>query len=265
MSFEYTSVPFVTGLNPKHGITTGNTRVTVTGTNFRAGKMKCRFGGSEATKVTILSNTTIECVTPSNVQGWVHVEISNNNGVDFTQNGQRFLFVEPPQIHYVYPESGPEAGSTFLMIGGSNFHRSTELSCHFFDIDSESKIPVASSSASWISSSAITCLSPSHQPCTVRVSLSSNGQQYTNNNIQFKYHSRIGVATLTPSHGSLQGGTSVMLKGTGFVNGSRLSCRFDDLIVLATYLSDTLISCTTPAHQQGVVLVEVSNNGIDFS
>ena len=265
VSFEYTSAPSVNGLNPKHGITTGGTRVIVTGTNFRAGNMRCRFGGIDAIAAKILSNTTIECVTPSVVQGWVHVEISNNNGVDFTQNGLQFLFVEPPQIHYVYPESGPEAGSTLLMIGGSYLYSSTELACHFFDVASNSSVPVVSSNAIWVSSSAITCTSPSYRPATVRVSVSSNGQQHTDDNIQFNYHSRIGVTAVQPSRGSLQGGTLVAVKGTGFVNASRLSCRFDDAVVLATYISDTSISCTTPAHQQGISAVEVSNNGIDFS
>ena len=70
-------------------------------------------------------------------------------------------------------------------------------------------------------------------------------------NIQYAYHSRIGVTTLTPSRGSLQGGTNVILHGTGFVNASRLSCRFDNVIVLATYLSEISISCTTPGSLQG--------------
>jgi len=55
------------------------------------------------------------------------------------------------------------------------------------------------------------------------------------------------------------------LGGSGFVNSTRLSCRFGNTIVLATYLSNSSITFVTPPHNKGVVNVEVSNNGIDYS
>ena len=186
VQFEYTPAAAVTGLSPKHGPRTGATEVTVTGTNFRAdsGEMRCRFGGVDATEVRAVSNNTVVCVAPAlpsgSAVGWVPVEVSNNGGVDFTQSGLQYLFVEAARVDYVYPESGPESGGTLLMVGGANFYSAPDLRCHFFAAGSNTTFalgPGSSTSATWISSSAITCPSPVNRPETVRVAVSSNGQQ----------------------------------------------------------------------------------------
>ena len=99
--------------------------------------MRCRFGGIEALRVTFVANNSLVCTAPAMATpGWVSVEVSNNAGVDYTESGLQFLYVEPASLAYVYPKLGPEIGGTLLMISGSNFHSSASLSCHFWDIDS---------------------------------------------------------------------------------------------------------------------------------
>ena len=269
VKFEFTRAARVTEIQPKHGPKRGGTRVTVTGKHFRsADHMRCRFGNVESTDaVEIISNDTIVCMSPSSIQDYVSLEISNNQGVDYSQSGLQYVFLTFPVLNSLYPKRGPESGGTTLMIGGTGFYNSVVMSCVFFDTHDD---PSATSSrvesvATWISSSSLTCVSPSHRPSTMRVAVTSNGQQYTTDELYFEYHSRIGITSLSPSRGSLHGGTEVFLSGSGFINSTRLSCRFGKTITLATYISNASISFITPPQERGHVDVEVSNNGIDYS
>ena len=264
--FQFTKAARIIEMYPKHGPKSGNTHITIKGKHFRAGHMQCRFGAIKTKAIESASNDTIVCVSPSSsLQNYVTLEVSNNDGIDFSQNGLQFMFVETPVINYVYPQRGPETGSTTLMIGGLNFYNSVDMTCLFFDDDGIEKGNVVKSPATWVSSSSLTCVSPPYRPSTVRVAISSNGQQHTDSNIPYEYHSRIGITQLLPTRGSLHGGTVVMLSGSGFINSTRLSCRFGSTIVLATFVSNASIHFTTPPYERGHVNVEVSNNGIDFS
>ena len=265
VQFEYTPAATVSRLGQKHGPRTGGTEVTVEGSHFgESSDMRCRFGDKYTDDVRVVSSTTAVCVAPAaSASGWVSLEVSNNGGADYTQNGLQYLYVEPARVDYVYPESGPESGGTLLMIGGSNFYSSAELMCHF--IGTSDGREVATTKATWISSSALTCVSPPHRPSTIRVAVSSNGQQKTKESVHFAFHTRISVTTVSPAQGSIRGGSSLHLRGTGFTNTTTLSCRFDDMVVFATYVSPTTILCVTPAHARGAVNIGVSNNGVDYS
>ena len=222
VKFEFTRAARVTEIQPKHGPKRGGTRVTVTGKHFRsADHMRCRFGNVESTDaVEIISNDTIVCMSPSSIQDYVSLEISNNQGVDYSQSGLQYVFLTFPVLNSLYPKRGPESGGTTLMIGGTGFYNSVVMSCVFFDThdDPSATSSRVESAATWISSSSLTCVSPSHRPSTMRVAVTSNGQQHTTDELYFEYHSRIGITSLSPSRGSLHGGTEVFLSGSGFIN-----------------------------------------------
>eukprot|EP00126_Sphaerothecum_destruens_P011155 Sdes_comp20866_c0_seq2m17764 len=61
------------------------------------------------------------------------------------------------------------------------------------------------------------------------------------------------------------GGTFVQVHGTGFQNIQTLSCKFGSISVPASFHSATLITCSAPPHSPGVVAVEVSLNGNQFT
>jgi hypothetical protein len=71
--FTFTQPPIVTGVIPSRGIISGNTLVTIIGTNFLHHKNDpttlCRFGSVGDVEGKFISDTMIECLTPAGVVG----------------------------------------------------------------------------------------------------------------------------------------------------------------------------------------------------
>lgn len=70
------SAPTVTSVSANSGSTAGGTNVTITGTGF-FGAATVTFGGSSATNVVVVSNTSITCTTPAHAAGAVNVVVTN--------------------------------------------------------------------------------------------------------------------------------------------------------------------------------------------
>ena len=119
-----------------------------------------------------------------------------------------------------------------------------------------------------------------------------NAQDFTDNGRTYLYQDDITIDSLSVNGGPRTGNTPIFISGTGYVNTTKLSCRFGNHPVRATYLTTNLILCFTPPtsdykfesqHDNSkneqmksllnnskedispTVFVEVSNNGIDFS
>lgn len=67
--------PSLTSIAPTSGDDAGGTSVTLTGTQFRSGA-RVFFGLREATSVSVVSSTSITCVTPANSAGVYDVTVS---------------------------------------------------------------------------------------------------------------------------------------------------------------------------------------------
>jgi hypothetical protein len=77
------------------------------------------------------------------------------------------------------------------------------------------------------------------------------------------------VAGLQPNSGPLSGGTELTVLGRNFFNGPGLSCQFVGTVqreMKAVWKSSTWIMCLTPPVATRLdVVVEISNNGQDFT
>jgi hypothetical protein len=87
----------------------------------------------------------------------------------------------------------------------------------------------------------------------------------------FRYYFTPDVTEIVPSRGQGAGKVTVTLYGRGFSNES-LHCRFgepgtpgDHSPVVATYYSDTRVTCVSTAHPYGVADIELSLNGQQYS
>jgi hypothetical protein len=88
--------PTVTSVSPASGLVGGGTPVTITGTGFateEAGANTVTFGGSAATGVATVNDTTIACDVPAGVTGTVDVSVANAHGTGTLVGG--FTYVEP--------------------------------------------------------------------------------------------------------------------------------------------------------------------------
>lgn len=82
-----------TSMTPSGGVDNGGETVTITGTGL-TGSTGVLFGTEAATSVTVVSATTITCVTPAHVTGYVTITIQNPGGDGTGTNA--FLYTNPP-------------------------------------------------------------------------------------------------------------------------------------------------------------------------
>ena len=97
----FAQTPAITSISPTSGPSIGGTSVTLQGSNFVAGAT-VGFGGVAATKVTVVSSSSITAVTPANSAGSVNVIVTNPNG----QSGDLYSSQTP------VTNPGFESGST---------------------------------------------------------------------------------------------------------------------------------------------------------
>ena len=86
--------PAVTGVNPSSGPTSGDTSVTITGTNL-SGATSVSFGSNGATNVNVLSSTQITATSPPG-SGTVDVTLTTPGGTSATGPADRFTYNAPP-------------------------------------------------------------------------------------------------------------------------------------------------------------------------
>lgn len=78
--------PAVTAVSPASGPVAGNTTVTVSGTGF-TGETGVIVGGTDATAVTLLNDTTLTAVTPAGTAGPQDVIVTTPGGASKAGNG----------------------------------------------------------------------------------------------------------------------------------------------------------------------------------
>eukprot|EP00957_Ditylum_brightwellii_P096896 7379695-Ditylum_brightwellii.AAC.1 len=119
----------------------------------------CKFG-TAMVKASGFLNGTITCIAPSQqTAGRASLGISLD-GVDFISTGSDFTYVDPPLVHSIVPQSGPETGGT----------------------------AVTSIEGQWLSDEMIMCDTPAMKPGHYTLSVSSNGIDVDPSNISFEYY-----------------------------------------------------------------------------
>jgi hypothetical protein len=242
------AAPTITALAPDHGPVTGGTVVTVTGTGF-TGATGVTFDGTSGTVFTEDSDTQITVTSPAHPAGTVNVVVQSPNG-DSTPGA--FTYNPVTVVTAVFPNSGPEAGGTNVLITGSCFAGATAVTFG----------GVAATSFMIIDDADISAVVPAGTGL-VDVSVTGAGDCGTGTLPgAYTYLPAPVISGLSPDHGPAAGGTIVTITGTGFYPGS--SVTFDGQPATSLVVdSDTQITAATPAHTPGPVDVVVSGIGGD--
>jgi hypothetical protein len=112
-----------TPITPGSGADVGGTPVTISGTNFQSGAIVL-FGpapGIVAVNCTETGGTTINCLTPSTIDGPTDVTVVNVDGQSSTAAGAFTFQNVTPTIATITPATGPTNGGTPVTIAGTNF------------------------------------------------------------------------------------------------------------------------------------------------
>ncbi|MEU6585979.1 IPT/TIG domain-containing protein [Nocardia sp. NPDC046763] len=240
VSYTY-GAPVLTSISPTVGATSGGTTVVLNGTGL-ATVSAVSFGGTPAASFTVLSDSQISAVTPAHAAGAVSVTVTNAFG---TSNSVSFTFAVVPTLSCISPNSGPTAGGQTVIITGRSLTGTTAVS---FD-----GTPAASFTV--LSDTTITAVTPLGSPNTVLVTVTTASA--TSNGVAYTFAAAPTLAAISPTTGTLLGGTTVTLTGTALEGTTDVSFGGTPAASF-TVLSDTVITAVTPAHLPGAVSVTVT-------
>ncbi|HEV2708505.1 MAG TPA: IPT/TIG domain-containing protein [Pyrinomonadaceae bacterium] len=261
------SIPVINLITPASGPLTGGTQVTIFGQSFLNG-CRVRFGGVDSPAVTFISSTQLVAVTPpGQALGPVNVRVVNSPGVAVAaQDAFTYVAAPPPPpppvpvINSVSPASGSTSGGTQLIITGQNF--APGCVAKFGGVEAQT---------TFVSSTQLNAVTPAAQTVgfvTVRVLNPGQSQAGILQNA-FQYVSAPPptptppsplITGVSPSTGSLAGGTQVTITGQNFQQGCLV--RFGGIDAQTTFIDSTRLNVITPAGQTaGAVNVRVVNPG----
>lgn len=164
----------VASVVPDNGPPAGGKVVTIIGANFTTGTQQTSpsvtFGGAAATRVTVLSATQLNVVTPAHAAGTVTVKVTRTDGTSAIL-ANAFTYISSSfALYSVSPLSGPAAGGTQVTISGSGFQSGAGVSFGGFPA---SPLTVSNSTT-------IKALTPTHSAGSVSVVVTNpNGQSAT--------------------------------------------------------------------------------------
>jgi hypothetical protein len=239
------SVPKVTSISPNSGPVSGGTPVTIVGSNFCA--VDNVYFGNNSVSFNVISPNQISVTSPNNPAGAVAVTVTTDGGVS---NPGSFTYVAKPTVTAVAPGQGPTNGGTPVTLTGTGFV--TGATTVQFGTASATNVSVQSSTQ-------LTATTPPNAAGLISVTVSTAGGISSPNNL-FTYVAKPTVTSISPNKGSAKGGTSVVIKGTGFT--SARAVNFGTITAKSfTINSSTQITATAPANAAGTVDVTVTTPG----
>eukprot|EP00960_Hanusia_phi_P077819 768745-Hanusia_phi.AAC.1 len=148
LSFCYFDAVQITNLQPSAGPAVGGTELSVFGVFYTVGnsKYRCSFNLTHLVQATMLSSSSISCLSPGLLEGLYHVDllldqllISKVGVASYYQAYGEIL------IFFFSPQSGPELGGSIVSVTGLNFQGGRSLVCRFGDAGSNSTTFVSTS------------------------------------------------------------------------------------------------------------------------
>jgi hypothetical protein len=197
-----TSTPILTSLSPISGPVTGGTAVIVTGTNL-TGTTGITFDGVAATAVTVVNDTTVTALTPANSAGLVDVILTNPDGSSTLPNAYTYIALAPTATSLT-PTSGTTLGGTTVVITGTSLVGTSSVT---FD-------GVEATNVTVIDEQTVSVSTPAHIPALVDVAITTPEGTGTLTNAYTYITLPPSNLSLTPTSGTIDGGTLVTFTGT---------------------------------------------------
>nr|WP_320161587.1 IPT/TIG domain-containing protein [uncultured Methanoregula sp.] len=248
-------VPMITSLAPSGGPIAGGTVVIIKGSGF-IGTKDVLFGGKPVNGLSVISDSELRVITPQHAGERVLVSIITDEGVPgpmepFTMFSYSYEESPLPRLAAISPSSGPTGGAT-VRITGSGFTGTREV---LFGKESGVVLQI-------VDDSHLTVFAPfSFFPGPVPVSI-RNAQGFSGSLdpvILYTYdYSLPELTEISPSSGSIAGGTLVNLTGSGFA-GTK-SVQFGEIYGTdVTVIDNWRLSVLTPPASEGIVAISITN------
>lgn len=254
MAFAYHNVSFIGSTLTSNDCVLRGSQVNTPGHELcNSKRLACVFSEVCSALNTCKSSNEISCdIAAAELHDRVRVNV---NRIDFT-SADAFVHESAPTILSIMPDSGGVNGGTLVMVKGVNFVNTEEFTCQFGDNTVLGR---------WISLTAIQCVAPVHdRHDTVPMMITSGSGQAMLGPMDFRYYGHPTVLNISPSRGSVKGGTKVSVFGTDFLFMGDIRVRFGSTDVPATLVSPSELWCFVPRSSPGFSKILVSLNGVDF-
>jgi hypothetical protein len=250
--FKYNLTPVITTVYPEVGTPTGNTAITITGSNFNTGAI-LKIDGSVCSNAVLVNSTTMTCTTSAHAAGSVNVSITNTDtGVGTLTNG--FTFQNSPTITSVTPPAGSLSGGTTLTINGTGFSAGATVVVGGVNCGSVTKV----------SSAQITCVTGARAAGLVSMTVTNADSQARTFSNAYTYQPGPTLSSISPVEGLRTGGTALTLTGTNFLSGATVSIG-GTACASVVVVNATTITCNSPVHSGGAKDVVVTNTDTQIS
>jgi len=252
-TYSIYQTPSLSSVSPVSGTSLGGTYVLISGSNFVNG-CSVTFGGLPVQGLNFISSSSLGVTTPANSAGAVDVVVTNpdNQSASLPQG---YTYIRPaPEVLSCEPASGLTSGGQQITVRGKYFIAGCSAS---FD-----GLPA---SVTFIDSSTLTAITPSHAAGAVNVRVTNPDSQYGVLTGGFTYfvNSPPQVMSVSPASGPTTGGQSITVTGTGFASGCTALIGANAAAV--TYIDSTTIALLTPARAAGTVDIRVTNPDTQYA
>ena len=247
--------PGLSAISPNAGPNTGGTTVLLTGSNFAAGA-RVFFGATEAVLPTLVDGNRLVAVTPQSFSGPADVTVINVDGKSavlplgyaFYPSGAAG---SPPNAQRVNPRTGSTVIATAVTVSGSGFQAGAQVFVGGVPATGVSLNPDGSLAATF----------PAQKSSTVDVVVTNPDGQSSTISQAFTYSpDQPKLTAVSPGFGPLEGGTSVVITGSGLLAGDTL--LFDSTNAAVKILDNTAMFATVPQHAAGIVNLVLQRGGV---
>jgi hypothetical protein len=243
--------PTVTSVVPNTGSTAGGTAIVITGTGFGTSGSPLvtavTVGGTPATAFAVVDNTTLNVTTPAHAAGQVDIVVTTD-AANTNTSADDFTYLTPPTITGVSPNSGSTAGGNTVTITGTGFTGVTQVN-----------FGGTLTGAFNVGATSLDVLAPAHAVGTVDISITTANGTTANTTADDYTYTAAGpnITSISPTTGSIGGGTIVTINGTGFTGATGVSFGATPATTF-TVNTDVKITATAPAHAAGTVHISVT-------
>ncbi|MGA2122555.1 MAG: IPT/TIG domain-containing protein [Methanoregula sp.] len=241
--YTYEAVPTVSSISPTAGPLTAGTTVTIAGTGL-SGPTAVKFGSTAGTILTN-SSTSITVTAPAGTAGVVNVTVTTPGGTSATGSGNKYTYTALPVVSRISPAVGPLTAGTTVTITGTGLTGATTV-----NFGSTPGTITANTATS------ISVTAPGGSGAVDITVITPGGTSPVTPADKFTYQAAPFVSSTSPIAGSVTGGRSVTLYGTGFTGATVVD--FGSTPATITANTGSLITVIAPAHAAGVVDVTVT-------
>jgi hypothetical protein len=225
--------------------------VNITGTGFK-GATTVKFGSVAATSFKVISDTSITATAPAQAASTIDITVTTPSGTSATGMADRFTYsaAPVPSVTAVTPNSGTTAGTTAVVITGTNFMGATAVNFG----------SVAAASFTINSNTQITTSAPPQAAGTIDVKVTTNaGTSATGSADHFTYNAAAvpAVSSVTPTSIYTTGGASVTIIGSAFTGATAVTFGSTAATSFSIY-NDRSIVAVAPVHSSGTVDITVT-------